>query len=218
MGRVNVDLKRMVELLLLVGGVVAANAPLVHAADAPAASAIQDNMDVGLEYTLTVDGAVVDSTEGKEAFHYIQGQKQVIPGLERQLAGLHVGDTKDVTVNPEEGYGQVDPSAIVEVPKTQLPNGVTPEVGMMLRGVNPNGQTFRARIKEMKADTVVLDLNHPLAGKTLNFKVKVVSVSLAPAPQAASAPASTSAPAAAPEAPPASTSAPAPSPQQATGS
>lgn len=218
MGRINVGLKRMVELLLLVGGVVAANAPLVHAADAPAASAIQDSMDVGLEYTLTVDGAVVDSTEGKEAFHYIQGQKQVIPGLERQLAGLHVGDTKDVTVNPEEGYGQIDPSAIVEVPKTQLPAGVTPEVGMMLRGVNPNGQTFRARIKEMKADTVVLDLNHPLAGKTLNFKVKVVSVSPAPAPQAASAPASTSAPAPEAAPAPASTSSPAPSPQQATGS
>lgn len=153
-------------------------APAIDAEEAavPAAPAIQDNMDVGLEYTLTVDGAVVDSTDGKDPFHYIQGRKQVIPGLERQLAGLHAGDAKDVTVKPAEGYGEVDRAAFVEVAKTQLPNGVAPTVGMVLRGVNPDGQSFQAKISEMKDQSVVLDLNHPLAGKTLNFKVRVVSV------------------------------------------
>ena len=185
--------KLLLGWLLLIGGTATGTPQSAQVEDASAAPVIQNNMDVGFEYTLSVDGAVVDSTEGKAAFHYVHGLNQVIPGLERQLAGLHVGDAKDVIVSAEEGYGQVDPSAFVEIPKTQLPTGVTPEVGMMLRGVNPNGQNFRARISEMKADTVVLDLNHPLAGKTLSFKVKVVSIS--PAPEAAPSPASTSAPA-----------------------
>ena len=145
------------------------------------AAAIKDSMDIGIEYTLTVDGAVVDSTNGKTPFHYIHGQHQMIPGLEKQLAGLHVGDTKDVTVAPVEGYGEIDSAAFVEVPKTQLPKEVTPTVGMVLRGINPDGKSFRAKISQMKDTTVVLDLNHPLAGKTLNFHVKVVEI--APAKQ-----------------------------------
>ena len=148
------------------------------------ASTIKDSVDVGIEYTLTVEGAVVDSTEGKAPFHYVQGQRQVIPGLEKQLAGLRVGDTKDVTVAPAEGYGEIDKAAFVEIPKTQLPKDVSPTVGMILTGINPDGRTFRAKIIEMKDSTVMLDLNHPLAGKTLNFHVKVVEI--APVKQPAS--------------------------------
>ena len=155
---------------------IVGNPSRANAAEPTVAAAIKDSMDVGIEYTLTVDGAVVDSTDGKTPFHYVQGQHQMIPGLERQLAGLHVGDTKDVTVAPADGYGEIDPSAFVEVPKTQLPKEVTPTVGMVLRGVNPDGQSFRAKISQMKDTTVVLDLNHPLAGKTLNFHVKIVEV------------------------------------------
>ena len=137
---------------------------------------VQDNVDVGMEYTLTSEGKVVDSTEGRGNFHYVQGRGQIILGLERQLAGLHVGDSKEVTVTPEDGYGKVDPAAFVEVPKTQLPKDVTPTAGMVLRGVNPDGKSFRATINKVKDDTVVLDLNHPLAGKTLTFKVKITEV------------------------------------------
>ena len=151
----------------------------VWAADQPA-STVQNNMDVGMEYTLTVDGAVVDSTNGRGPFHYIHGRGQIVLGLERELTGLKVNDTKEVTVKPEEGYGNVDPAAVVEVPKSQLPNETPPAVGMMLQGVNPSGQTFRAMIEEVKADTVKLNLNHPLAGKTLNFKIKIASIASAP--------------------------------------
>jgi len=144
----------------------------------PAATpSVQDNMDVALEYTLTVDGQVVDTTEGREAFHYIQGQKQVIPGLEKQLSGHHIGDSMDITITPDEGYGEIDPSAVVDLPKSQLPQDITPEVGMVLRGVSKEGIGFQARIKEIKDENVVLDLNHPLAGKTLNFKIKVTGIS-----------------------------------------
>jgi len=142
---------------------------------------VQDNMDISLEYTLTIDGKVVDSTNGREPLHYIHGTHQIIPGLERALAGMKVGESKSVTVSPEDGYGKVDPAAIVEVPKTQLPSDVKPAVGMVLRGMNPNGQSFRAKINEVKKESVVLNMNHPFAGKTLNFQVKVVGVA-PPAP------------------------------------
>ncbi len=146
------------------------------------AATVQDNMDVGLEYTLTVDGSVVDSTKDRGPFHYVHGKGQLIPGLERELIGLHVGDAKDVAISPADGYGEVDPAAFVEVPKDQLPNDVTPTVGMSLRGVNPDGKSFRAKINEIKGDSVVLDLNHPLAGKALTFQVKVTDISPATSP------------------------------------
>ena len=145
------------------------------------ALAVQDNMDVGIEYTLTSDGVVVDSTEGKSSFHYVQGHGQIIPGLERQLAGMRVGEAKQVTVGPNEAYGELDPAAVVEVPREQLPKDVTPAVGIVLRGVNPDGKNFRATIKELKEKTVLLDLNHPLAGKTLVFNVKITDIAPAKA-------------------------------------
>ena len=148
------------------------------------AATVQNNMDIGLEYTLTVEGNVVDTTEGRGPFHYIQGRGQLIPGLERELTGLHVADTKEVAIKPEDAYGPVDPAAFVEVPKEQLPKDMTPTVGMILRGVNPDGKNFRAKINEIKDTTVVLDLNHPLAGKTLNFQVKVTNISPAATPPA----------------------------------
>ena len=166
--------------IVLVSFVLAGPRPFIHAEEKPMAASIQDNMDVGLEYTLTVDGAVVDSTDGRGAFHYIHGKGQILPGLERALTGLHVGDQKEVVVGPEEGYGAMDPAAVVEVPKTQLPADITPTVGIVLRGVNPEGKNFRASISEVKDQSVVLDLNHPLAGKTLTFNVKVAAVSPIP--------------------------------------
>ena len=137
---------------------------------------VQNEMEVAMQYTLTSDGVVVDSNEGKDPLRYVQGHQQIIPGLEQALQGLHVGDTKEVTVKPEEGYGSVDPAKVVEVPKEKLPADVTPTVGMVLRGVNPEGHPFPATIKEVREKTVLLDLNHPLAGKTLNFKVKITGI------------------------------------------
>lgn len=145
----------------------------------PAAS-VQGNMTVELEYTLTVDGKVVDSSVGHEPLKYVQGKSQIIPGLERELAGLHVGDSKEVTVKPADGYGELDPAAFIEIPKAQLPKENTPQVGMVIGGTDPSGYPFRARVSEVKDQTVTLDLNHPLAGKILNFKVKILSINPAP--------------------------------------
>ena len=139
-------------------------------------AAIQNGATVELDYTLTVDGKVVDSSNRRSPLSYVHGQHQLIPGLERPLAGMHVGDSKDVTVSVEDGYGPVDPAAFIEVPKEQLPKNITLEVGLMLRGTNPNGQPFRATVSKIGEKTVTLDLNHPLAGKALQFNVKVTKV------------------------------------------
>ncbi len=166
-------------VLLLAGlaGVVQAEDAAVSA---PSEPVIRADMDVGVEYVLTVDGVVVDSTEGQGSWHYIHGHQQMIHGLERQLEGLHVGDERDMTVSPAEGYGEVDPTLFVEIPTSDLPPDTLPTVGMVLRGVNPDGKSFQARITEIKPDTVILDLNDPLAGRTLHFTVKVTDITPIP--------------------------------------
>lgn len=94
---------------------------------------------------------------------------------------MHVGDSKEITVKPQDGYGEVNPAAVIEVQKAQLPQGAEPQVGMILSGRDPDGHTFQARIAQLKEKSVMLDMNHPLAGKTLHFKVKVTDVSSASA-------------------------------------
>ena len=105
----------------------------------------------------------------------------MIPGLERELTGMKIGGEKNVTVKPEDGYGPVSKDAFQEIPKEKLPaDGL--KVGAMLTGQGPQGQPIQARVHEIKEKTVVLDFNHPMAGKTLNFDVKVVDIQPAPPP------------------------------------
>lgn len=138
-------------------------------------SPIVDGSVVRLEYTLTDDGGkVIDSNKNKDPFVFTQGRGQIIPGLEKAILGMHEGEIKHVMVLPEEAYGTQDPKAVLELPRDRVPPDV--KVGTWLQGRNQNGQQIRALVKEIKENMVVLDLNHPLAGKTLNFDVKVLSV------------------------------------------
>lgn len=158
------------------GGAEPANVPAAPATTEGAPRAIQDGTAVQLDYTLTVDGEVVDSSKGRSPLSYVQGKGQLIPGLEKQLVGLKAGDTRSLTVAPEDGYGPVDPEAFVEVSREQLPPDIAPEVGQALRGTGPDGRPFRATIFKVGSESVTLDLNHPLAGKTLFFDITVVNV------------------------------------------
>lgn len=149
-----------------------------------AAASVGDNMTVQFEYTLTVGQQIVDSSQGKGPMNYVHGRGEIIPGLEREMSGMRAGDSKEITVKPQDAYGQASPAALLEVPRTQLPQGTEPQVGMILSGRDPQGHAFQARISEIKEKSVMLDMNHPLAGKTLHFKVKVLDVSPAgPAPK-----------------------------------
>ncbi len=142
---------------------------------------VKDGAKVSLEYTLSSeDGRVIESNKGKEPLPYISGQHQIIPGLEKALEGLKAGAEKKVTVKPEEAYGPVDPNALREVPKESVPADSL-KAGTTLFAKNAEGETFPVKVKEVKDKTVVIDMNHPLAGKTLVFDVKVLDVQPAPA-------------------------------------
>ena len=141
----------------------------------PVGPAIKDGSRVRFEYTLTDStGKVLDSNKGAEPFAYTHGERQIVPGLESALAGKRAGDIAKVTVKPEDGYGKMDPKAQLEVGRERVPADV--KVGTELTGRDANGQTRAVRVKEVKEKSVVLDLNHPLAGKTLVFDVRILSV------------------------------------------
>lgn len=138
--------------------------------------AIESGATVQLEYTLKDEaGKVLDSNKGQSPLTYTQGRQEIIPGLEKELNGLRAGDEKQIAIAPEDGYGAVDPSAQTEVPKNVLPPGSL-TVGNELMARGRGGETMVVRIKEIKETTVIIDLNHPLAGKTLYFDVKVLDV------------------------------------------
>lgn len=138
---------------------------------------VKDDMVVGLDYTLRLkDGAVVDSSQDREPLKYMQGQGQIIPGLEQELYGMAVGDEKSVAVEPAQGYGEKDPNAVQVVPNEAFPPDLEPEPGMRLQMRDEQGRVFEAFVVEVRPDDVVLDFNHPLAGETLHFDVKIDSL------------------------------------------
>ena len=152
---------------------------------------VKDGMLVSLDYTVkTPDGKLLETSQGKPPLKYIHGKKMMIPGLERELTGLKVGAEKHITVKPEDGYGKLNPNAVQEVPKEKVPPNAL-KLGAVLVGTNKEGSPIPMTVREIKDKTVVMDLNHPLAGKTLVFDVKVVDVEPpppAPTPNQAGAP------------------------------
>lgn len=137
---------------------------------------VANDVVVSIDYTLTVDGEVVDSTEGDEPLQFLQGHQNIIPGLERELVGMKVGDSKKVHVNPTEAYGEVDPENIIEVPRTEFPAEIPLEAGTELEVKNADGEVLSATIAEVGTNTIKLDFNHPLAGKALTFDVTIVEL------------------------------------------
>lgn len=148
---------------------------------------VKDGMLVSMEYTLKgTDGKVIDSSKGREPLKYVHGQKSMIPGLEKELTGMKVGSEKTVTVKPEDAYGPRNPNAVQEIPKEKIPPNAL-KVGAVLQGQDDQGRPLLARIQEIKDKAVVIDMNHPMAGKTLVFNIKIVDIQPAPPPTAPSA-------------------------------
>ena len=137
---------------------------------------------VSLEYSLHLgDGKVVDASAPGETMAFIQGEGQIVPGLERALEGLGVGDQRQVVVVPADGYGDHEARGVQEVPRTAFPEDTRPEPGMELMAQGPDGDPVPFVVREVGLETVVIDLNHPLAGKTLHFDVTVREVRAATA-------------------------------------
>lgn len=137
---------------------------------------VADDVVVSIDYTLTVDGEVVDSTEGDDPLQFLQGHQNIIPGLEKALTGMKIGESKKVVVDPEDAYGQVDPENVIEVPRDEFPDEIPLEPGIELEVKNADGEELSATIIAITGDTVKLDFNHPLAGKKLTFDVEVIDL------------------------------------------
>lgn len=167
---------------LFVAGVLATTVT-ANAEDAVIAKGKQ----VKLDYTLTVDGQQIETTQGKQPLEFTQGEGMLIPGLEKELEGMKAGDSKQVVVKPEDAYGMPNDQLVKEFDKAKLPEGMKAEKGMVLEMVDPQGNAYPCTVTEVKDKTMMLDFNHPLAGKTLTFDVKVAAVTDAPAAPAPAA-------------------------------
>ena len=137
---------------------------------------VQNGVVVSMEYTLKIDGEVIDSSEGQDPLEFLTGHGNIIPGLEDEMIGMKIGDSKDVVVAPADGYGEYDDEAFLDVPKNQFPAEMQVEEGMELTVRDDAGEGRYARIESVEDETVRLNFNHPLAGDELHFNVKVVSL------------------------------------------
>lgn len=164
-------MNKLIVIIMLCGILFAGVLP-VHGEE----NMITKGSKVTLNYTLTVDGQKVESTEGKTPLEYTHGEGNLIPGFEKGLEGMKANDTKKITVATEEAYGPRVEDRIVEVPKATLSKDVDPKPGMILQMMTEDGQPLTGSVVEVKEESLLLDFNHPLAGKELTFDITVVSV------------------------------------------
>ncbi|MGI3211752.1 FKBP-type peptidyl-prolyl cis-trans isomerase [Roseovarius tibetensis] len=134
-----------------------------------------DTVRVHYKGTLT-DGQTFDSSEGKDPLEFTVGSGQIIPGLDAAVEGMTVGDKKTVEVPVDQAYGQPDPNAQQAVPRTDIPEDIPLDLGTQLQVQTPQGQVMPVTVVEVTDEQVVLDANHPLAGKDLTFAIEVVDI------------------------------------------
>lgn len=132
---------------------------------------------VKIHYTGKLEnGSKFDSSEGREPLAFELGSGQVIPGFDKAVEGMTVGESKSVSIAPEDAYGPRNEQAIQEVPKSALPEDLVPVEGMTLQAQNQDQQPVQLTVTEVGEETITVDANHPLAGKTLNFEISLVEV------------------------------------------
>ena len=133
---------------------------------------------VKVHYTGTLDdGNEFDSSAGREPLEFSLGSGQVIAGFDNAVDGMAVGESKTVTIPPDEAYGDRHEKLVQQVPRTSLPDDMTPEVGMQLKSQSPDGQVMNLIISEVAKESITVDANHPLAGQALTFAFELVEIS-----------------------------------------
>lgn len=137
---------------------------------------VKDGLVVSMEYKLTADGEVLDSSDEAGPLQFLAGYGNIIPGLESEMTGMKIGESKNVTVQPADGYGEFDEEAFTDVPRSEFPADLKLEEGMELYVTDEDGNHQAAYVAEFDDQTVKLDFNHPLAGAVLEFYVKVVAL------------------------------------------
>lgn len=140
-------------------------------------SKAQEGQTVKVHYTGKLeDGTVFDSSKDRQPLEFTLGSGSVIPGFEQAVSGMEVGESKTITIPPEEAYGHKRDELIIEVKKSEIPKEIDPSLGQKLQIKQPNGQIINLVVSEVKEDEVTLDANHPLAGQTLIFEVELVEI------------------------------------------
>jgi FKBP-type peptidyl-prolyl cis-trans isomerase SlyD len=140
------------------------------------ADSVQKNVVVSMEYILHVENEEIDSSKGQDPLQFLVGHGNIISGLEREMIGMKVGESKDVIIQPADAYGEFDEEAFMEVPRDAFPQDIPVEEGAELTVRDDSGQSRYARIEAINGDNVTLNFNHPLAGDELHFNVKVVGL------------------------------------------
>jgi len=132
---------------------------------------------VKIHYTGTLDdGTTFDSSAGRDPLEFELGSGQVIPGFDKAVEGMAVGEQKQVNIPPEDAYGPRHEQMIQEVPKSALPEGLEPEEGMALRAQQPDGQVINLTVTAVGDESITVDGNHPLAGQALNFNIELMEI------------------------------------------
>jgi peptidylprolyl isomerase len=140
-------------------------------------SKAENGKKVKVHYTgKLTDGTVFDSSEGREPLEFVLGQGSMIKGFENAVMGLNLGDKTSATLKPDEAYGERNNDLIFNFAKEKFPEDINPQVGMKLNMQTAQGQPVPVEVKEIAEDHVVLDANHPLAGKELVFDIELVAV------------------------------------------
>jgi FKBP-type peptidyl-prolyl cis-trans isomerase 2 len=138
---------------------------------------VKENDVVKVHYTGKLEnGQIFDSSQDREPLEFTVGEGKIIPGIENAVIGMNPGDNKEVTVSPENAYGEYRDDMIGEIPKEQLPEDIEPQIGMELVARNEQGDEQVIRIKEIKDSSIVIDANHPLAGEKLYFNLQLLEV------------------------------------------
>ena len=137
---------------------------------------VTDGMVVSLRYVLVADGEEVARVDNDDPMEYLHGAEDILPGLESALEGKSVGDTFRVTLPPTDAYGDYDEDEIEEIDREAIPNAEELELGMMVEVEDEEGFSYMAYVSEISDEVVVLDFNHPLAGKTLTYEGEIIGV------------------------------------------
>jgi peptidylprolyl isomerase len=142
--------------------------------------AAEDGDTVYVHYMGTLnDGSQFDSSIGKDPLKFVLGAGNMISGFENAVRGMKVGETKTVTLSPDEAYGQHREELMLKISRDELPEGQEPQVGQILRITQSNGQTIQKPIVEVTETYIIVDVNHELAGKELTFKIELVKIETA---------------------------------------
>ena len=132
---------------------------------------------VRIHYTGTLDdGTEFDSSAGRDPLEFTLGGGQVIPGFDSAVDGMAMGESKSVTIPPDEAYGQRHEQLVQQVPRTALPEDMEPAVGMRLQSQGPDGQVMNLVVTEIVDDSITVDANHPLSGQALTFTLELVEI------------------------------------------